>query len=92
MFKFTQSMKNSAMRDVGVAGFGTALVSAVLLFSGIFSGAAAGVLILLLLTSGGLTACMLDSYILRLKANQVAASAKTAEASAPPTAAGKTAA
>lgn len=92
MFKFTQSMKNSTMRDVGVASFGATLVSAVLLFSGIFSGAATGVLALLLLTSGGLTACMLDSYILRLKANQEAACAKAAEACAPSSAAGKTAA
>lgn len=85
MFQFTQSMKNSTMRDVGVASFGATLVSAVLLFSDLFSGAAAGVLAVLLLASGGLTACMLDSYILRLKAGQEAA-AKAAEVSTPSTA------
>lgn len=81
MFKFTQSMKDSAMRDIGVASFGAALVSSVLLFSGIFSGAVTGVLTVLLLASGGLTTCMLDSYILRLKASQEAA--KAAQVSAP---------
>ncbi|MEA4942281.1 hypothetical protein SDC9_107108 [bioreactor metagenome] len=91
MFKFTQSMKYSTMRDVGVASFGVALVSAVLLFSGIFSGIATGVLTVLLLASGGLTTCMLDSYILRLKASQEAASAQAAEISTP-SAAEKTAA
>lgn len=75
-------MRYSTMRDVGVASFGATLVSAVLLFSDLFSGVTAGVLTVLVLTSGGLTTCMLDSYILRLKANQEAA-AKTKEDSAP---------
>jgi hypothetical protein len=79
MFQFTQSMKNSTMRDVGVASFGVVLVSAVLLFSGIFSGTASRVLTVLLLASGSITTCMLDSYILRLKANQEAASKKAAK-------------
>lgn len=86
MFQFTQSMKNSTMRDAGVASFGVALVSAVLLFSCTFSGVATGALTVLLLTSGGFTTCMLDSYILRLKASQETASAKAAEVSAPTTA------
>jgi len=81
MFQFTQSMKYSTMRDAGVASFGVALVSAVLLFSGLFSGVATGVLTVLLLASGGFTACMMDSYILRLKASQEAAFSKTAETS-----------
>lgn len=91
MFKFTQSMKYSTMRDVGVACFGAVLVSAVLLFSGIFSGVATGILTVLLLASGGFTTCMLDSYILRLKASQEAASAKAENISLPSTT-GKTAA
>ncbi|MET0017665.1 hypothetical protein [Oscillibacter sp.] len=86
MFQFTQSMKYSTMRDAGVASFGAALVSAVLLFSGLFSGVATGVLTVLLLASGGFTACMMDSYILRLKASQEAACAKAAEVSTPSTA------
>ena len=86
MFQFTQSMKNSTMRDAGVASFGVALVSAVLLFSGLFSSVATGVLTVLLLASGGFTACMMDSYILRLKASQEVACAKAAEVSTPSTA------
>ena len=83
MFEFTQSMRYSTMRDVGVASFGATLVSAVLLFSDLFSGVTAGILTVLLLTSGGLTTCMLDSYILRLKANQEAAAVKMKDASSP---------
>ena len=83
-------MKGSTMRDLGISAFGLTLISAILLFSGIFSSGTVNFLLgAVLLGCGGFTTCMLDSYIERLKAGQEAASKAV---SAAPAAASKTAA